>query len=478
MILATAASFSSSFGRLQAGDGGRARAALHATTPAAMPPLRRPLLPALRPRPSSSSSSSSSSSVTCSSRAALQATTPATTMPLCRRPSTRSNRYPQAQAASTTTTPPTSPPPQPLGRAHVEIAEEKKLSAAVAIAGDKAAKMRIAVFSSQMYVRDHMAPALAPYFPQTTFIEARLALDTAALADGHDAVCVFVNDDLSAPVVERLYKGGVRMVALRCAGYDRVDLAACQKLGMRVARVPTYSPTSVAEMAVALAFALNRNLHLIPARVAQGNYALSGLVGREMFNQTVAVLGTGAIGAEACRIFRGIGMRVLAHDVRPSPVVKALGVEYGSVEEILPQADIVSLHLPLLPSTMNFLDQKKVDSLKPNALVINVSRGGLVDTDALLAGLESGQIGGLGLDVYANEGALFFTDWSSMDASKRMRFWDRKFKTLLSYPQVFVTPHSAFLTHEALASIGRTTAVNLLEFVGKEQGAPLTNEVK
>jgi D-lactate dehydrogenase len=336
--------------------------------------------------------------------------------------------------------------------------------------------MHLAVFSAQRYVIDNFGPPLSRHFPNTKFIEARLDPDTAALAKGCDAVCVFVNDDVSAPVVSILAENGVKMIALRCAGYDRVDVKACAEKGIKVARVPTYSPTSVAEMAVALAFALNRNLHLIPARVSQGNYALSGLVGWEMFNQTVAILGTGAIGAEACRIFKGIGMRVLAYDLRPNPAVQAMGVEYATVEEILPQADLVSLHMPLLPSTQNFFDAEKVAMLKPNALLINVSRGGLVDTDALLMGLESGRIGGLGLDVYDNEGSLFFTDWSSMDPARRMKFWDRRFKTLISYPQVFVTPHSAFLTHEALASIGRTTAVNLLEFwAGKEV---LTNELR
>lgn len=401
--------------------------------------------------------------------------------PLRRRPTLAPPRS-SSSASPPPPTPPKSPPPQPLGRTEVEAAEEKKLADAVAAAGAKAKSLRLAVFSSQQYVLDHFAPPLRRHFPDTTFIEARLDHETAALAKGHDAICVFVNDDVSAPVVERLQKAGVRMIALRCAGYDRVDLPACAAAGIRVARVPTYSPTSVAEMAVALMFSLSRNLHLIPGRVAAGNYALSGLVGWEVYNQTAVVLGTGAIGAEACRIFKGIGMRVLAYDVRPSPIVQAMGVEYGSVEEILPQADVVSLHMPLLPSTMNFFNHEKVAMLKPNTLLINVSRGGLVDTDALIAGLESGQIGGLGLDVYANEGALFFTDWTSMDTSKRMKFWDRKFKTLISYPQVFVTPHSAFLTHEALASIGRTTAVNLLEFValgekGKE-GKGLTNEVK
>jgi len=366
---------------------------------------------------------------------------------------------------------------QPVGRAQVEAAEARKLADAEAAAGpEKAKALKLAVFSAQNYVVDHFGPPLTSHFPQTKFIDARLDADTAALAEGCGAVCIFVNDDASAPVIATLARCGVRMIALRCAGYDRVDLAACAAHGIAVARVPTYSPTSVAEMAVALAFALNRNLHLIPARVAQGNYALSGLVGFEMCSQTVAVLGTGAIGAEACRIFRGIGMRVLAYDVRPNPAVEAMGVEYCSVDEMLPQADVVSLHLPLLPSTTNFFDAAMVAKLKPNALLINVSRGGLVDTDALLAGLESGQIGGLGLDVYANEGALFFTDWSSMDAARRMKSWDRRFKTLISYPQVFVTPHSAFLTHEALRSIGRTTAINLLEFVaGKEV---LTNAVK
>lgn len=341
--------------------------------------------------------------------------------------------------------------------------------------GAKVAATKIAVFSAKQYVVDFLSPFKEKYFPNTTFIDATLNPTSAKLAAGFDVACLFVNDDCSAATAKVLAEGGVKLIAMRCAGYDRVDVKACNEAGLRVVRVPTYSPTSVAEHAACLMFALARSVHHAHSRVMHGNYALSGMVGMEIFGKTVGVLGTGAIGAEAVRIFHGLGMKVLAYDIRPNPKVEALGVPYQSVEEILPQCDVVSIHVPLLPSTYHFLDKEKVAMLKPGCMVINVSRGGLVDSDAIIEGLDNGQIGALGMDVYENEGSLFFTDWTSMDPSIRMKFWDKKFKTMLAYPQTLFTPHTAFLTDEALGNIAGTTVENITAFMS---GQELKNEVK
>ncbi|KAI8475368.1 MAG: D-isomer-specific 2-hydroxyacid dehydrogenase NAD-binding protein [Monoraphidium minutum] len=335
--------------------------------------------------------------------------------------------------------------------------------------------MRIMVFSAKPYVEKYFIARLKERgFENVRHTEARLDRETALIARGCEAVSLFVNDECDAQAVRALAEGGVKFIAMRCAGYDRVDVAAAREAGIRVARVPTYSPTSVAEHAVALMFALERRVANAAARVAQGNYALSGLVGRQVFGKTCGVLGTGAIGTEACRIFKGLGMRVLAYDIKPNPKVEEMGIPYLPWEEILPQADVVSLHVPLLPSTRHFMDVDKVFRMKPGATLLNVSRGGLLDSDALLEGLRSGHLGGVGLDVYENEGSLFFQDWTSMQARDRMKFWDRRFKELVAYPQVLVTPHTAFLTNEALEAIAATTMDNLTEYA---LGLPLTNEV-
>lgn len=341
--------------------------------------------------------------------------------------------------------------------------------------GAKMSNVKIAVFSAKGYVVDFMEEPVKGVFPNTTFIEAALDLKTAPLAKGYDVVCLFVNDNADEKVMARLKEDGVKLIAMRCAGFDRVDVKAAKEQGIKVVRVPTYSPTSVAEHAVALMFCLNRSLHQAHARVLQGNYALSGLVGFEMFGKTVGILGTGAIGAEAVRICHGIGMKVLAYDIRHNPKVEALGVPYMDIDEILPQADIVSVHVPLMPSTYHFIDKDKISKMKQGAYLINVSRGGLVDTDAVIEGLEDGTIGGLGMDVYENEASLFFTDWTTMDRKVRMAAWDRRFKTLLSFPQTMFTPHSAFLTHEALENIASTTVANIKAYLAGEE---LKNEVK
>eukprot|EP00877_Chromochloris_zofingiensis_P001825 jgi/Chrzof1/11643/Cz06g03130.t1 len=340
---------------------------------------------------------------------------------------------------------------------------------------DKVKNTKIAVYSSKEYVKEFMEKPVRGTFPDTKFCDAVLHKETAVLAAGYDVACLFVNDTADEAAVRELAADGVKLIAMRCAGFDRVDLKACAQHGIKVVRVPTYSPTSVAEHALALLMGINRNIHMAHQRVMIGDYALSGLVGYQMAGKTIGIMGTGAIGVEAVRIFKGIGMNVLAYDIYQNPKVKAMGVPYMEIDEILPQADVVSIHVPLLESTRHFMDKTKIDKLKPGCMIINVSRGGLVDTDAVTEGLENGQIGGLGMDVYENEASLFFTDWTVVSRKERMQHWDRRFKNLLSYPQVLITPHSAFLTHEALESIANTTVFNIKQWVA---GEPLTNEVK
>jgi len=336
--------------------------------------------------------------------------------------------------------------------------------------------VKITVFSAKQYVKDYLERPLKATFPNSTFVEAGLDVETAALAEGSEVALVFVNDVCTREVVARLAQAGVKLIALRCAGFDRVDLEACEKHGIRVVRVPTYAPASVAEHAVALMFALNRNLHIAHLRVLQGNYGLSGLVGYEMNNKTVGVIGTGAIGYEACRILKGIGCTVLAYDVFENPKVKALGIPYLSLEELLPQCHIVSLHCPLLPSTKHIINRDRIATMKEGVMIINVSRGGLIESSALFDALESGRIGALGLDTYEKEGGLFFEDFTIYETSQRMKSWDRQFKSLTTYPQVLVTPHSAFLTKEALDNIATTTINNIVNYATSQPLGP--NEVQ
>ncbi|WIA17926.1 hypothetical protein OEZ85_009419 [Tetradesmus obliquus] len=340
----------------------------------------------------------------------------------------------------------------------------------------KKAATQITVFSAAQYVEGFLArPLKEAGFQNVNFTETVLDKYTASLAQDCQIVCIFVNDQCDAKVVERLAKCGVKLIALRCAGFDRVDLEACKQHGIKVVRVPTYSPTSVAEHAVALLMALTRRLAQAHVRVSAGNYSLTPLVGQELRGKRAAVLGTGAIGTEAVRILKGIGMEVVAYDIQKNPAVEAMGVKYVDLEEALPWADVVSVHVPLLKSTHHFINGDRIAMMKKGAILLNVSRGGLVDSQALYDGLENGQLGGLGMDVYENEGELFFTDWTDMPLETRMANWDRRFKLLTSYPQVLITPHSAFLTHEALANIASATVASMEEFLA---GQPLTNELK
>ena len=290
-----------------------------------------------------------------------------------------------------------------------------------------------------------------------TFHEFRLTADTAASVEGAQAVCVFVNDVLDAPCLRLLHRAGVRLVALRCAGFNNVDLPAARDLGLPVVRVPAYSPHAVAEHTVALLLTLNRKIHRAYNRVREHNFSLNGLVGFDLHGKTVGIIGTGKIGRIAARIFRGFDTRVLVSDPFPDPAWAATaGVAYADFDTVLAESDILSLHLPLTPESHHLLNDRTIARMKPGAFVVNTSRGKLIDTTALLHHLKNGHLGGVALDVYEEEEGLFFEDHSSAVPL------DDELNLLLSFPNVLVTSHQAFLTHEALGEIARVTTDNLL----------------
>jgi D-lactate dehydrogenase len=290
------------------------------------------------------------------------------------------------------------------------------------------------------------------------FFEARLTPQTAALAAGHEAVCAFVNDDLSAGVVHDLATLGVRYAALRSAGYNHVDLTAAAEVGMRVARVPAYSPYAVAEHALGLILTLNRHIHRAYNRVREGNFSLDGLIGFDLHGKTAGVIGTGTIGAVFVKILSGFGMRVLASDPYPNPAARAAGAAYVDLDELLGAADVIALFAPLTEATYHMIDADAVARMKRGVMLINTSRGALIDTQAVIDGLKSGTIGALGLDVYEEEGPLFFEDRSASIIA------DDLFTRLLTFPNVVITGHQAFFTAEAVAHIAETTIANLRAF--------------
>lgn len=319
--------------------------------------------------------------------------------------------------------------------------------------------MRMILFSSRQYDIDTFNAANAAHAAfgfDLHFQESHLDADTAVLARGFDAVCPFVNDTLDAAVLERLREGGARFVALRSAGFNHVDLAAAARLQLPVARVPAYSPYAVAEHAVGLILALNRRLPRAVARTREGDFSLHGLLGFDLHGKTVGVIGTGMIGRVFGRIMAGFGMRVLAYDPgTPAADLLALGAQYVPLDTLLAEADVVSLHCPLLPSTHHLIDDAAIAKMKRGAMLINTSRGGLVESNALIGALKSGQLGHLGLDVYEEEGGLFFEDHSNRPLQ------DDVLARLLMFPNVIVTAHQAFFTREAMDEIARTTLANL-----------------
>ncbi|MCA9253026.1 MAG: 2-hydroxyacid dehydrogenase, partial [Phycisphaerales bacterium] len=328
--------------------------------------------------------------------------------------------------------------------------------------------MRIAVFGTKSYTSTYFDRANKAFGHELVYFEARLHERTARLAEGFPTVCAFVNDQIDAAVLRKLHSGGVRTIALRCAGFNNVDLEVAAQLGMQVVRVPAYSPESVAEHTVALLLALNRRIHRAFNRVREGNFALEGLVGFELRRRTVGVVGTGRIGAAVTKILNGFGCRILAYDIAEDPEVSASGVKYVELDELLKSSDIVTLHCPLVPATHHLIDAAAVDAMKNGVMLINTSRGALVDTPAVIEGLKSGRIGAVGLDVYEEEEALFFEDLSSKVLQ------DDVFARLLTFPNVVITGHQAFLTEEALTTIAETTLRNISQV---ERGEECENAV-
>ena len=328
--------------------------------------------------------------------------------------------------------------------------------------------MKVAVFDTHGFEKQTLCDA-ANGRHDLTFLETRLTTATATLAVGHEVVCAFVNDKLSAEVISILATGGTKLIALRSAGFNHVDLRSCKELGIKVVRVPEYSPYSVAEHAVALILTLNRKIHKAYNRVRESNFSLEGLMGFDLHGKTVGVIGTGKIGKALVRIMRGFGCRVIMFDLKPDEsFAKETGSEYLPYPEVIKSSDIISLHLPLSPETRHLVSGACFESMKKGAIFINTSRGGLVDTKALIGSLKKGHIGAAGLDVYEEEENFFFQDHSS-EVLK-----DDVLARLLTFPNVVLTSHQAFLTREALTNIADTTMLNIDQYSKHER---LTNEV-
>jgi D-lactate dehydrogenase len=332
--------------------------------------------------------------------------------------------------------------------------------------------MKVAVFSTKAYDRQFLdlenRESQANH--ELVYFEARLEPKTASLATGFEAVCVFVNDDLGTEILEILAKDGIRLIALRCTGFNNVNLESAAKLGIKVVRVTTYSPYSVAEHAVGLILMLNRKLYRAYNRVRDDNFSLDGLLGFDLRDRTVGVIGTGKIGQIFAQIMAGFGCHLLGYDAYPNENFEKMGnAKYVSLEELWQRSDIISLHCPLLPETQNLINQEAISQMKQGVMLINTSRGKLVDTKAVIEGIKTGKIGYVGIDVYEEEEHLFFEDLSDTIIQ------DDTFQLLQSFSNVVITAHQAFFTENALKDISHTTIANLTDF---EQGKPLQNEVK
>ena len=318
--------------------------------------------------------------------------------------------------------------------------------------------MKVAVCSAQSYDRQFLLAANRDIGHELMFFDSHLCEETRQMVAGFPAVCVFVNDTLNAAVLQTLAAQGTRLIALRCAGFNNVDIQAANSLGLRVVRVPAYSPHSVAEHSVGLMLALNRHLHQAYNRVRNGNFALQGLLGFELRGKTAGIVGTGRIGAAVARILHGFGCRLVAHDPQQNPECISLGLEYIPLEQLYADSDIITLHCPLNRKTHHLIDRAAITRMKRGVMLINTSRGAVIDTLAVIEGLKSSKIGCLGLDVYEQEGDLFFQDLSDQVRQ------DDVFERLLTFPNVLITGHQGFFTAEALSSIAQTTLQNISVF--------------
>ncbi|KAJ4149263.1 hypothetical protein NW754_000702 [Fusarium falciforme] len=337
--------------------------------------------------------------------------------------------------------------------------------------------MKVAVFSTKPYDKKYLSAVVASDRHASSgielvFHEFALNEDTVSLVEGADAICVFVNDVVNDNVISALSEFGVKVILLRCAGFNNVDLDAAQRMRIMVANVPSYSPEAVAEFAVALIQTLNRKTHRAYNRVREGNFALDGLLGKTLCGKTVGIVGVGKIGLATARIMKGFGCHLLAYDPFPSPAFEEYG-EYRDLEDLLPECDIVSLHCPLMDQTRHIINAESLALMKAGAMLVNTSRGGLIDTEAVIQSLKTNHIGGLALDVYEAEGELFYNDHSSHIIQ------DDKLMRLMTFPNVVVCGHQAFFTEEALTEIAECTINNLEDWIThKTSKNSLTKDLK
>jgi D-lactate dehydrogenase len=328
--------------------------------------------------------------------------------------------------------------------------------------------MKVAVFSTKSYDRKFLEAANADYRHELVFFEPRLTADTAVLATGFPAVCAFVNDQLDHKTLKTLAEQGTRLIALRSAGFNHVDLSAATELGMTVVRVPAYSPYAVAEHTIGLILTLNRKIHRAYNRVREGNFSLEGLLGFDLHGRTVGIVGTGKIGAVVAQILKGFGCQLLTYDLYRNPECEALGAKYVELPELFAASDIITLHCPLTPETYHLIDDKALEQMKQGVMLINTSRGALIDTQAVTLALKCRKVGYLGLDVYEQESDLFFENLSE-DVIQ-----DDVFQRLLTFPNVLITGHQAFFTESALKQIAQSTLSNIADF---EQGRSCPNVI-
>ncbi len=330
-------------------------------------------------------------------------------------------------------------------------------------------KFKIAVFSSKSWVLHSFSNVNKDFGFDVSFHESRLYEKTAPLAKGYEVVCVFVSDSVDAKVLEVLKQEGVKLIALRCAGFNNVDIEKARELGIGVVRVPAYSPYAVAEHTLGLILSLNRKLHRAYGRVRDANFSLDGLLGFDLRGKTIGVIGTGKIGQVFINLIKGFGCHILAYDKFPNEEVKKKGINYVDLQELYSKSDIISLHCPLTYETYHLINEYAISAMKHNVMIINTSRGALIDTQAVIDGLKSGKVGYLGLDVYEEEEELFFEDLSETIIQ------DDRFVRLQMFPNVLITAHQAFFTKEAIHNIAQTTFENIDEFfkTGKS-----VNEIK
>jgi D-lactate dehydrogenase len=329
--------------------------------------------------------------------------------------------------------------------------------------------MKVAVFNTKPYDRDFLLTANYDHEHDLVFFEPPLDRHTAPLARGYPAVCAFVNDELDATTLEILAHNGTRFIALRCAGFNQVDLKRADELGLIVVRVPAYSPYAVAEHTVGLMLTLNRKIHRAYNRVREGNFSLNGLLGFDFHGRTVGVIGTGKIGQIVAQIMQGFGCQILAYDVQPNPACEKIGAKYVELPKLFANSDVITLHCPLTPQTHHLIDEAAIAQMKAGVMLINTSRGALLDTNAAIHGLKSQKIGALALDAYEQEADLFFEDLSNQIIH------DDTFERLMTFPNVLVTAHQAFFTKEALQNIAETTLENITDI---EQNRECPNQIQ